>query len=346
MLVVVLIVGVLVSLISAATLKALAKGNQTRTVSEIGNLAMAVENFRVKYGFYPPSRIHLCEQFGNYNQMNSFDVESIGYLTRMFPRLDTSAMGIWTTRGIDWNGNGVFDTPATGGDIVLEGDQCLVFFLGGIPANTGGPPACTGFSVNPNDPAFHVANGGDSTASLFAFATNRLAFAHVSGMPNQNVYYSYVDYYAAVDTTNFQLLSGRAYAYFSSYGRKNGYNRYFTAMARTAGLSDCQTIQGGVGGPVWPYAEAMVGTTPGVKTDRYVNPESFQIISAGADGPKVPGGGFGTGTMITGVDPMTGQLIGAPTWTASNPTAANPANSPGADDLSNFHDTFLGAGGR
>src|SRR5207253_9071458 len=51
------------------------------------------------------------------------------------------------------------------------------------------------------------------------------------------------------------------YAYFSSYKTRNGYNRFAS--------TDCPSLG------VWPYAEALTPTV------RYLNPNTFQIISAG-----------------------------------------------------------------
>src|SRR5262249_44521606 len=102
------------------------------------------------------------------------------------------------------------------------------------------------------------------------------------------------------------------YAYFSSYGSRNGYNRYYSALPPN-NISDCN----GLG--VWPYAEA---TLPSM---RYLNPETFQIISAGDDGT------FGQGSNLT--------LTPIPTWTR---TAAASSGCIGADDQSNFYDNKLG----
>jgi prepilin-type N-terminal cleavage/methylation domain-containing protein len=370
-LVVMLIIALMAGLLTAAIMKAFGRGRQAQTVTEINELALAVENFRVRYGFYPPSRIHLCEKLTYYpgystggiaGMTSTFDQESVGYLTRMFPRLDTSATGLWAAVGINWNGNtnalgaDIIDPSPGAGDVILEGDQCLVFFLGGIPAggldpsspyaNRAGPPACIGFSVNSTNPAANAAAGGDVLPILYDFSGSRLVLVHgidpVTGLPNGNLFYSYGDYWASVSAalnpafgSTANLVAGRPYAFFSSYGKKNGYNRYFNVLAPTTPISsDCKLLG------VWPYAEAM---PPAVTTERYVKSETFQIISAGADGPQT-GGGFGSGTVITTVN-ATGHLVGAPTWTATSPSGANPPGTPGADDLSNFHDTLLGAGG-
>src|SRR5207248_1877045 len=93
-------------------------------------------------------------QFGAYGA-TTFDTDSIAVIRRMFPRIDTT--GVWTAPGIDWNGDNTIQ-PGAAGVYVLEGDQCLVFFLAGIPGNypPGLPPNCTGFSTNPSNPASHV----------------------------------------------------------------------------------------------------------------------------------------------------------------------------------------------
>ena len=71
----------------------------------------------------------------------------------------------WNTTGIDW-------IPGQPGPVTLEGHQCLVFFLGGIPvAQANGSYAATGFTRNPQDPAGVLAN---RSASTFEFKNNRL----------------------------------------------------------------------------------------------------------------------------------------------------------------------------
>src|SRR5262249_46262742 len=120
------------------------------------------------------------------------------------------------------------------------------------------------------------------------------------------------------------------YAYFSSYKQMNGYNRYYPAF----GNSDCASL---FPGGVWPYAEAGSGTT----NPRYLNPNSYQIISAGADGV------FAHGSPVTNYVPATGIWVfdADSMWTAGSASAyANaPAHKPyAADDMANFYDSLIG----
>jgi hypothetical protein len=241
---------------------------------ELNRLEGALDRFRADYAFYPPSRIKLSET-GNYNRDDPLDRESLRYLNAMWPRLQ------WED-GIDWNGNGRVESPKEGGDVILEGDQCLVFFLGGIPDPKAGKLAVRGFSKNPRNPA---APGGMS-ATWFSFHEERLGILHNNPFP------SYLD-----------PLGGRAYAYFSSFGKRNGYNPF--------GTTDCGVLG------VWPYAKSL-GPMP-----EYHNPSTFQLISAGEDGR------FGAGTV----------LPGGKTWTREQ---ADQIDEPGRDDLCNFHDDRMG----
>ncbi len=125
---------------------------------------------------------------------------------------------------------------------------------------------------------------------FYEFMTNRLVRLH------GNAFYSYLD-----------AFGQQPYAYFSSYGRRNGYNKYFTHL----GDSDCSRLG------VWPYARSLAE-----KPD-YINANSFQIISAGADGK------FGRGSI----------LPNGLTWDPKDTSRLDPA---GRDDQANFHSLLLG----
>jgi prepilin-type N-terminal cleavage/methylation domain-containing protein len=322
LLIVIAIIGLLVSLISAAVWKATATANRVRNQTEISQLATAVESFKQKFGIYPPSKILLGERITDYfkdgnaktQPISPFHLDSYATLTTIFPRLDFSKAFF-----IDWDGNRALSPP-----VILEGDQCLVFFLGGIPQVDGnGRPFCSGFSTNPADPTYHVQKNGDTIPPFFEFDSTRLMV-----LPNQfrpaSGYLSYRDTYGRVP-----------YAYFSSYKTRNGYNRYGTAS------SDCDTLG------VWPYAESI--SAAGVNAWRYLNPNTFQIISAGANGALImkKNTGFGRGS-----DPNDLAQRLDPSWTptrAGNAQANRgyadpppPATPSGIDDQSNFYDAPLG----
>ncbi len=247
LLVVIAIIAVLVGLTAAAVMNLFGKGPELGDRSTLTQLDAAVKNFHTRYGFYPPSRIYLAANYSQYNTGNQLHVKSLEYLNTMF-RLPPN----WTN--VDWSG-GRGGLPTT-----LEGDQCLVFFLGGIPA-TGSVNACLGFNANQRAPT--AASG--ERIKFFEFKPDRLILAH------SNQFFSYKNEHG-----------NRPYAYFSSYKTDNGYNLFGLPGAATV-TSDCATLG------VWPYAEAWVANTP----PRYVNSKSYQILSAGADGS------FGPGTSST-----------------------------------------------
>jgi prepilin-type N-terminal cleavage/methylation domain-containing protein len=132
LLVVIVIIGVIMGLISAAVVKALGTGKQAVNQSEIRQLAVSVENFKSKYGFYPPSLIILCEDykqyFNNWGQptqafISLLHQESVEVITRMWPRINIASWANPTPTGggIDWNGNGHTIDPSTDGPVTLEG---------------------------------------------------------------------------------------------------------------------------------------------------------------------------------------------------------------------------------
>jgi type II secretory pathway pseudopilin PulG len=162
LLVVIAIIGTLIGLLIPAVMKARMSAYRTNTVIEITQLDAACKAFYAKYSFYPPSRITLPPT-------SSAD---IAILKRMFPRCTPSS--------VSWGVTGS-----------LSGDECLVFFLGGINQQ--------GFGQDPTNPA-NFANGKD--APFFNFQSVRI-------VPGSNGHPAYQDYFR----TN-------VYAFFSS---TNGY---------------------------------------------------------------------------------------------------------------------------
>jgi len=333
--VVVVIIAVLVGLLVATVSKALGKGKQVRNLENISQIAVALENFKSRYKFYPPSQIVLCEDYNSYfvggnpanGPLSPLHADSLAVINAMWTRIN------WAN-GIDWNGDNVVPSPP----VTLEGDQCLVFFLGGIPdnRNPGSLPSCTGFSTNAANPAWHIKNGGDATPPFFEFESTRLGFLPIpAGYPTftwprpvrSTSHYSYADTYGS------KPGDFAPYAYFSSYKTRNGYNRYYDpknypysdclllSMPAPAGFGNPQA-----GGGLWPYAQSV---PPSSTTTQYLKPDTFQIISAGMDHI------FGFGT-----DPTKAPLV--LTWTPASASAAYPTGNPGNDDQSNFYDTLLG----
>jgi prepilin-type N-terminal cleavage/methylation domain-containing protein len=363
MMVVILIVGILFALVAGAVALGLTKGKQTRNRVEISQLEEAVEQFKQRFGTYPPSRILLCEKPTDYTNSAlavanaQLAQDSQALLSKMFPRIDWT--GATPPGYFDWNGNGAQDNP-----VILEGDQCLAFFLGGLPdLMHGAPYTCLGFSNNPKNPGSYPASPSESRIGpFFEFDSNRLV---VLAPPPQNNPYSrstthlsYLDNYSSSDGHG-NWLYGAPYLYFSSYKATNGYNRYYGTGTPPYTHGDCPSVVNPIlpGQPteVWPYAQKA--TTTG---HAYIKPNSFQIIAAGKDGL------FGPGTDPNYMPPpgtpaylvwniTTGAQItvNGQTYTYQDSGAAAPTNpyqptDPryrlvwGYDDQTNFSSSLLG----
>jgi general secretion pathway protein G len=266
MIVVVAIIAILVALTAATALKFLRKGPEIHNRSDMTQLTTAIGTFKTKFGFYPPSRIKLCglsSQYGN----SQLDLDSQAVLTQMFPRCSST----WANPGINW-----CPGSANPGGVTLEGEECLVFFLGGVQATNSGNNLCVGFSTIPTSP-MDTSDMKNRIGPFYQFEGSRLVAS-----PTGNQVFVYNDPY------------GTPYVFFSSFRTRNGYNRY--------GGTDCPTLN------VSPYQDTA---------STYYNPETVQIVSAGANKQ------FGAG----------GQ------WSPANAYAIG---SQGADDMSNFYESLMG----
>jgi len=343
LLVVIAIIVVLVGMLMVGVFKALDTAYEARTRTDITQIAAAVESFKTKYQVsWVPSRIRLREILNTYDVNNAnpaiaqLERDSIDYLQKVWPRLSGTTIPINGTpaQWVDWNGDGVPDSQAGVPPnfpnlnlqdptlfVDLEGEQCLVFFLGGIPqynASTNTFTA-TGFSTNASNPSQPT---GDRVPPFFDFKSDRLRpWPGTAGL-----FPSYLDGYGKTP-----------YAYFSSYKTANGYNRYIAF-----GNSDCQSlpatyVQAGVTYPtsVWPYAQTLGASSV------YHNAQTFQLISAGKDTF------FGPGSNPAATPPLpaygaasTGPFL---TWAPSYAGQAYTQGQPGGyDDIGNFYDRLLG----
>jgi hypothetical protein len=135
-----------------------------------------------------------------------------------------------------------------------------VFFLGGIPTAAGG---VNGFSTNPLNP---TQTTGDRINPFFEFSGGQMyqrGCLTPAGTTVSAPFFSYKDAWGL-----------QPYVFFSSYGRRNGYDSRDALTLQNAN-STLTTIT--------PYYQS---TNPTI----YLNPNSCQIISAGRDGNWGPGG--------------------------------------------------------
>jgi len=360
LLAVMLILAFLIALLLPAINGALRTAKNAAVGGEINQLAQALASFKAKYGDYPPSRIYLAENgdFGSaaltaiapgditYAQLAQ---RSVAALRKFFPRvmLNTSGGAVFlpgSPRWYDFNGNGLMD-----GHYILQGHECLAFFLGGIP--TPNPPvslqvpnvapfippvpsplsisfSMSGFGKDPtnpfsntivSDPRLPLVNGqyppnpmysGNRQAPLFEFANNRLALDPngLSGIPG------YVDslgnpappqpiYLGPGQLTPQVPAQNNFYVYFSAYGN-GGYDpndanfvEYDasgtgpTPLGIELGFLVNFPVTGGCVSPA-PNPYTSTTTVPSTGLARFLNGQSFQIISSGIDGLYGPGGQY------------------------------------------------------
>jgi len=193
-LVVIAIIAILAALTLAGVMVFLGKGPAVQVQNDMLQLSVALEKFKADKKFYPPSHLKLGSNYTDYTA-SAADQQSLAVISAMWPQL-TPANFV----GIQWAGA----TLPVGG-VILEGDQCLVFFLGGIPI--GGVPS--GFSTNPTNPA---AAGGDRLQYM-TFPAGRLMLRNGSLFP------SFVDGYG----TSNKPAKQSPYFYFSA-GRSSTFD--------------------------------------------------------------------------------------------------------------------------
>ncbi len=259
---VILILAFLIALLLPALNGALKTAKNAAVGGEINQLAQALASFKAKYGDYPPSRILLIEN-GDYSVVNNAsgstplgagDItvaqlaqRSLAALRKFFPRVVFSTSGAVFpgpnyTRWYDFNGNG---GPGPDGAYILQGHECLVFFLGGVPVQTATGFGTTGFGKDPTNPISnglavdpnYPNNDGTGTgpspmysnnrqAPLYEFVANRLVVDPYRLNPriyptafNRQVYFpGYLDSLGNALPTGNTGDPMNYYAYFSAYG--------------------------------------------------------------------------------------------------------------------------------
>jgi prepilin-type N-terminal cleavage/methylation domain-containing protein len=279
LLIAIAIIGILASLILTVAGSANTKAKNAQVTVDIKDLEKGIAAFKQKFGVEPPSRITIYEIGTGAAPAGTgwaADPRSMGIIRQIWPQFDFN----YTAEGgsIDINGDGVFTgdgvTGTSSGAIALTSSECLVFFLGGVPAtlyapsppnppNTlicGGAPA--GFSTNPADP-FNVTLSGTIRTVV---GTNRDRFAEFN---TSRVFLLKPPLVTTAHTMNsvMDTLPGQQlpYLYLSTYGGQ-GYDLTNELPAGPAGnqLTDVYRQGAGTSSPTW-------------------NPNSYQIISPGFD---------------------------------------------------------------
>jgi prepilin-type N-terminal cleavage/methylation domain-containing protein len=326
LLVVIVVLAILIGLLLPVISAALRTAKNAATQAEINLMAQALANFKSTYGDFPPSRVILYENgffpVGTTTNVNG-DANDITVgqlaqrtliaLRKFWPKVVFSTSGqpsqisynAQTGAGFwyDFNGNGKMDGP-----YILQGDECLVFFLGGIPLQdpATGNFGLTGFGKDPVNPFTNSITTSSMYSAnrqppAFEFNAGRLFLdpnnpATLNGMitPNIPAYYDNLGN-APPGTTNTTL---NFYVYFSGYG--NGVYDANDVNFQTE--VDSITGAGPIGlkyqhaGTIYPsvfpnpYTTTLTVTNNGTVT--FEKAQTFQLFSPGVDGLYGVGGQF------------------------------------------------------
>ena len=287
LLIVISIIALLVSLLASAIVRVFDTAKRTETSFEITKLQNALNASMKQYGDAKvlPSRLLLYNDLSKYKTDTSpLSKRSADALRRMFgQRLLQYGTFVY------WDGS-----SNNAGQVTLEGQQCLVFYLGGVQSTTT-TRTCLGFSTDPLNPMLTT---GDRIGPFFEFKSSRLVPGNANGF-SANALFVYLDpYHDPMDPL------AKPYAYFSTTTAPNNYNPYYSVP--TSVTSDCQSLEP-MGG-FWPYIESPGS---GSAAPKYMNPNGFQIISAGPNGKFGVGGGppGSPPTFSSSVyDPKTGAI--------------------------------------
>ena len=181
LLMVIVIIALLIGLLLPAISGAVTRAREANVTAEISGLQSAIAEFKAQFGIEPPSRLVLHEEAGDpaaqtgWYSADSVTRETRAVLRKMFPQVAFNDLDGDGNPGADINGDGTLSpTP-----IFLNGADCLVFFLGGVPEPSGTTFLVRGFSKNPRSP---FARSGNRLGPFFA-DFDRLVDIDGDGMP-------------------------------------------------------------------------------------------------------------------------------------------------------------------
>lgn len=300
LLVVIVIIGILAALVTAAAIAGRGAARRAAIKTQISDLASALEQYKTNYGEYPPDFAGLDDTANPSNQ-DKAKQRVIAHLKKRFPRytLPTALADQWTqfrndvlyaTSDLDQDGTPYYkqdgttpndtddaSTPPPGLDVSnLTPASAMVFWLGGLPEFTTNDDATTsktltGFSANPANPFESKKTTSSRIAGLAQFAESQLTL----GSPvSPSIAQCPLEYHP--------------------YGLKRPYV-YVRAYPNQTPPPDTTYF---VGSTVQPYYNPA--------NSKWVNPTTFQIISAGMDdgygnitSSATPGAHFPSGDNFT-----------------------------------------------
>ncbi len=319
LLVVITIIIILMGLLTPVVINALAKAKETRIQTEIGMIDGAIKTYKGNFGAYPPSdfsNIGTASISGtsfSYNPPNTPQYIALAnHLQKAFPRcnVNTEIAAIILSNPKYPSAN--FPAP-------ISPAQAIYFWLGGFCSDKEHPISglltISGNTVVPNP---------NATRDPAAIDFDKTRLTWPNGLPTTTA-----PCYCAADTP------GVPYVYFASQNYTShagvGYTGPPSFGTKGTPYDTAVWHQGGTG-MLRPYAADPPLSPRSTTFPTPVNPNSFQIISAGVDSDF-----GGAGTMDNGNSDASNNnpviaYFNSGTWYATGDN----------DNLTNFSDKTLG----
>ncbi len=263
-LVVIAIIGVLVGLIVPAVNMARRSVQQSAIVFEVQSLGNAIEQYKTKFGDYPPDGSDRATFERHFRK--AFSNIASSEFTALLANSNSSS-GVATS--------------------IMDPAEALVFALGGFSADTvhpftgaGGPLFLTnsgGMRVDSSQAYTSAQYNVDRNSPLFEFKVDRLSLDASSGVTIS------ID-----EATLFGATNDNMPVYTSGSGRLAPFVYFDSRTYRVGAFYNFYNPTNVSAGVARPYKSDQVNTTvsPNVNPDghyRYANDRTFQIISAGLD---------------------------------------------------------------
>ena len=165
LLIVIVIIAILVGLLVPVVMGVMQNARIAQVRQEISQMENAITAFKTSYDVEPPSRFVLYEDLADYlvtdadPVRDSIRIKSVAQIKRMWPLFAF-------TGTVDW------DNGARTGPYVLNGAECLLFFLGGVIEPGSSPPRLLGFSKNPTSP--FLGTGESREGPFLEFSASRI----------------------------------------------------------------------------------------------------------------------------------------------------------------------------